>query len=173
MEPEKEEKNNRYTIGGRVFIVVIIPLIVLAIIMMILAIITPPSHIITVGNQPNWCENDGEFHAFVYDAYGKGEYKGNWSQVKNFLIYQHNKYGVDWVIDSPTFRSGRIGDIRYSLDEYLRMKDAQCGPGAPLEYGIDILDPGLTPQPTLEPSHQLMVTPTPPYDYDGFGKVKS
>ncbi|MFA5247928.1 MAG: hypothetical protein WC415_01620 [Patescibacteria group bacterium] len=128
------------------------------------------SHVIMIGNQPGWCENNGDFHAFIYDAYGKGEYKGNWSQIKNFLVYQHNKYSVDFIIDSPTFGSGRTDDIRYSLDEYIIMKDKQCGNGTPLHYGLDILDPGLNSvvsKPTIVPT--MMAT----YDYlnSQFGKV--
>lgn len=129
-------------------------------------------HTIKVGNQPGWCENDGEFHAFVYDIYGKGEYRGNWSQVKNFLVYQHKKYNVDFIIDSPTFGSGRTGDITYSLDEYITIKDKQCGNGSLIQYGLDVLDPGLTPIPTT-----ITIVPTlkPTYDYSNseFGKVAS
>jgi len=128
-------------------------------------------HVITVGNQPGMCENDGDIHAFIYDAYGKGEYRGNWSQVKNFLIYQHNKYDVNSVIDSPTLGSGRSEDIGYSLDEYIRMKDSQCGNGSALRYGLDILDPGLNPAiytPTIVPTTVVA------YDYatSQFGKVE-
>ena len=130
------------------------------------------SHVIKVGNQPGWCENEGEFHAFIYDAYGKGEYKGNWSQVKNFLIYQHNKYGVNKVTDSPTIFVGRRNDIIYSLDEYIDMKDKQCGIGTQIQYGLEVLDPGLIP---ITPPSTIVPTTISTYDYlnSPFGKVSA
>jgi hypothetical protein len=127
-------------------------------------------HTITIGNKPGMCENDGSIHAFIYDAYGKGQYRGNWSQVKNFLIYQHNKYGVDEVVDSVTLGDGTRPDIKYSMDEYIIMKDRQCGNGTPLNMSIDLLDPGLTPTSYPTPT-VITIIPTYDYQYDGFGKA--